>query len=219
MLGFDTVAANGAGATNHVGGRRSADHAEQALLHMITVDPNRTPNFVLFGNDDYFSSAPPGARHPARRRRTRRAASPRARGLPGITAIFQNQITHTWLGMVGPGRQQQRAVRQGLHRSHRHPADDPEPRPSQGRLRPRRPASSSRCSTTRRCRNSLNRHRDILSRLAATYKDINAPRGTLGRQTLRLSTVGLSGNAATYTLIEAQINDSHHPAQRHPPAR
>jgi len=34
-----------------------ADQAELALLHMISHDPARTPNFVLFGNPDYFLSA------------------------------------------------------------------------------------------------------------------------------------------------------------------
>ena len=34
-----------------------ADRAEMALLHMISHDPARTPNFVLFGNPDYFLSA------------------------------------------------------------------------------------------------------------------------------------------------------------------
>jgi hypothetical protein len=31
-----------------------ADHAEQKLLHMITSDPRRTPNFIVFANPDYF---------------------------------------------------------------------------------------------------------------------------------------------------------------------
>ena len=34
-----------------------ADQAELALLHMISHDPARSPNFVLFGNPDYFLSA------------------------------------------------------------------------------------------------------------------------------------------------------------------
>ena len=37
-----------------------ADYAEQDLLHMITHDPKRTPDFILFANPDYFlTSASP----------------------------------------------------------------------------------------------------------------------------------------------------------------
>jgi hypothetical protein len=32
----------------------ASDDAEQDLLHMITADPNRTPNFILSANPDYF---------------------------------------------------------------------------------------------------------------------------------------------------------------------
>jgi hypothetical protein len=31
-----------------------ADRAEQALLHMITSDPQRMPSFIMFSNPDYF---------------------------------------------------------------------------------------------------------------------------------------------------------------------
>ena len=31
-----------------------ADQQEQAFLHMVTADPNRTPNFIMFANPDYF---------------------------------------------------------------------------------------------------------------------------------------------------------------------
>jgi len=34
-----------------------ADQQEQSFLHMVTVDPSRTPNFIMFANPDYFLSA------------------------------------------------------------------------------------------------------------------------------------------------------------------
>src|SRR5262249_55675212 len=34
-----------------------ADQTEQRFLHMVTSDANRTPNFVMFANDDYFNFA------------------------------------------------------------------------------------------------------------------------------------------------------------------
>jgi hypothetical protein len=62
LLGFDPVDGPD-GSTNQVA-QALADYAEQDLLHMITADPNRTPNFVLFANPDYFLSAT-GATTPA----------------------------------------------------------------------------------------------------------------------------------------------------------
>ena len=50
--GFDPVAGPN-GNTNHLT-TALADQAEQKLLHMVTADPNRTPNFIMFGNPDYF---------------------------------------------------------------------------------------------------------------------------------------------------------------------
>ena len=48
-IGFDVIQ----GGTNQIA-QALADQAEQALLHMVTADPNRTPNFILFGYPDYF---------------------------------------------------------------------------------------------------------------------------------------------------------------------
>ena len=55
MLGFDIVQGSN-GAVNQVA-QALADQAEQALLHMVSRDPARTPNFILFANPDYFLSA------------------------------------------------------------------------------------------------------------------------------------------------------------------
>ncbi len=99
-LGFDPVAGPNGG-TNH-STAALADQAEQELLHMVTADPNRTPNFIMFGNPDYFfltsGKTPPPLCTP---------------DLPSCSSIsdsdawnhgdFQNQITKTWLGVVGPG--------------------------------------------------------------------------------------------------------------------
>ena len=47
--------------------------------------------------------------------------------------------------------------------------------------------------------------RETLSRLAAAYKQINAPLGELGRRTLMISTRALTGDAATYNALEEEI--------------
>ena len=52
----------------------------------------------------------------------------------------------------------------------------------------------------------LRAHQDTLSALAAAYKAINAPLGTLGLGTLTgISTTALASDDATYTILEAQI--------------
>jgi arylsulfatase A-like enzyme len=55
---------------------------------------------------------------------------------------------------------------------------------------------------------SLRTHQETLSRLAAAYKDINAPRGTLGAKTLQgLSTDALEGNDETYGNLETKLTN------------
>jgi hypothetical protein len=109
-IGFDVVQ----GGTNQIT-QALADQSEQALLHMITADPNRTPNFILFGNPDYFfetsGKTPPPTCSPMFD-----AAScfVEESGFAWNHGDFQPQITTTWLGMVGPGMQQLRGIRGGL---------------------------------------------------------------------------------------------------------
>jgi hypothetical protein len=101
-LGFDLVAGPNGG-TNHLAAAL-ADYAEQDLLHMITADPNRTPNFIMFGNPDYYfvtsGSTPPPLCTP---KRNSQSCSSIDTSDAWNHGDFQNQITNTWLGMVGPG--------------------------------------------------------------------------------------------------------------------
>ena len=102
LLGFDVYDGPNGG-TNRIA-KALADYAEQDLLHMITADPNRTPNFILFANPDYVfltsGKTPPPACTP-----TQNAMSCFApdTGFAWNHGDFQNQITKTWLGVVGPG--------------------------------------------------------------------------------------------------------------------
>jgi hypothetical protein len=101
LLGFDAV--DGAnGSTNEVT-QALADYAEQSLLHMITADPKRTPNFILFANADYFLNA--SGKIGSGCTPMFNAASCFAEN-PDFAwnhGDFQEDITKTWLGMVGPG--------------------------------------------------------------------------------------------------------------------
>ena len=100
MLGFDAVDGP-SGNTNQVT-QALADQAEQDLLHMITRDPARTPNFIQFANPDYFLFATTSHSLCAP---TFNAAScfVELSGFAWNHGDFQEEITKTWLGMVGPG--------------------------------------------------------------------------------------------------------------------
>ncbi len=96
LLGFDVVDGPN-GSTNHVT-QALADYAEQDLLHMITADPNRTPNFILFANPDYFfltsEVTPPPLCTPTQNAASCFVEEP---GFAWNHGDFQNQITRTWL--------------------------------------------------------------------------------------------------------------------------
>ncbi len=77
----------------------TADQQEQAFLHMVTADPNRTPSFIMFANPDYFLSATGDTTHcvPVS------SCSQEGAGFAWNHGDFQPEITNTWLGMAGPG--------------------------------------------------------------------------------------------------------------------
>jgi hypothetical protein len=73
-----------------------ADHTEEGLLHMVTADPLRTPTFTDFGDPDYFflTGSCPAASTP---------------GCPTVGTGFawnhgddNPEIAKTWVGYVGP---------------------------------------------------------------------------------------------------------------------
>ena len=197
LRGYDPIT----GGTNQIMAAL-ADHAEQKLLHMITSDPQRTPNFILFANPDYFfltSGTKPAC-----------TAIPscftQSRDHAWNHGNFQDEITHTWLGMVGPGvknfgqtgaiftdhtdiRPTILSLTQ-LSDDYTHDgrvifdiiADNALPVPLRG-------------------------HTDTLTQLAELYKQINAPTGALGITTLTgISTQALqSTDPSTYSALEAKI--------------
>ena len=177
-----------------------ADPVEMKLLHMLTADPARTPTFTWFAQPDYFLFA----------------------GAPNCTApCVQEQfgfawnhgdvtpdITTTWLGMVGPG-----VKNQGLNDNLW--SDHTDIRPtmlsllgltddytSDGRVLTE-PLYSWALPQT------LRAHHETLERLGAIYKQLNAPVGQFGLDTLAASTNALTSGSTssdtTYTTIENQI--------------
>jgi hypothetical protein len=183
-----------------------ADPVEERLLHLVTADPFRTPTFTLFADPNYFFFA--GAPN---------CVTPCVTIPPRTSQSFawnhggiQPEIVTTWLGLVGPGVGGV-GVEDSLWSDH---ADI---RPTllsllglkddyshQGRVLVESLADWA-------VPPSLRAHRETLLRLGRIYKQINAPVGQLGLQTLRISTRALqSGTAAedgAYARIEAQLAD------------
>jgi hypothetical protein len=77
--------------------QRLADTVEEQTLHMVNADPKRTPTFTMFGNADFFFQTTP------------LAASCNGASVcvnPGFAwnhGDFQDEIANTWAGFVGPG--------------------------------------------------------------------------------------------------------------------
>lgn len=203
LLGFDIVDGPD-GSTNQVT-QALADYAEQDLLHMITADANRTPNFILFANPDYFLSASGNTTLTCTPKANAASCFHEESGFAWNHGDLQKEITKTWLGIVGPG------VRP-LGRFGEIFSDHTDIRPTILRLvgltddyahdgRVLFEALADHAVPL-----SLRSHQDTLSKLAEAYKAINAPNGDLGFNTLTgISTEALKGDDATYTLLEAQI--------------
>jgi hypothetical protein len=202
LVGFDPVI----NADNRVT-QALADPAELALLHMVTHDPNRTPNFVLFGNPDYFLEAFGDTTPLCTPKSDAKSCFVESRNFAWNHGDFQKDITHTWLGMVGPGVRAEGQLGEIF-------TDHADIRPTilslahleddyvhDGRV-------VFEILTDDALPDSLRAHRDTLSRLLQAYKQINAPLGELGRRTLTgISTRALEADEATYTALEEKIGD------------
>jgi hypothetical protein len=77
-----------------------ADQTDENLLHMVNSDPLRTPTFTLFGNPDYFFETEPSITCPS---------GNVPAGCPSVGNGFawnhgddNPQIGQTWVGYVGP---------------------------------------------------------------------------------------------------------------------
>jgi hypothetical protein len=174
--------------------QRMADPAEMAFLHMVTHDPARTPTLTFFGNDDFFITAA----------RSVTACSPLAAcssEQPGFNwnhGDFQRSITHTWLALAGPHVRRQGETAETF-------TDHTDVRPTLLHLTG---LSDDYAHDGRVIVEALDEsvpQRATLSRLAAAYKQINAPLGELGRRTLMISTRALTGDDATYNALEEEI--------------
>jgi hypothetical protein len=178
-----------------------ADPVELKLLHMVTADPARTPTFIMFADPNYFLFA--GAPN---------CLSPCVTENPKFAwnhGTVDARITTTWLALVGPGVGQ-RGVDGGVW------SDHTDIRPTIMLLLGLRDDYStagralveeldswaipaSVCVVHSDCRTFLS--------LAQVYKQINAPLGNLGLDSLAISTRALMSSAGdqTYASLESQL--------------
>jgi hypothetical protein len=185
-----------------------ADPVAMKALHMVTADPQRTPTLTMFAQADYFLFASaarcdePGF-GPCITVPTTPPTSTFAWNHGGI----QPEIATTWAGIVGPGV--------------RHNGDDTtwadhaDVRPTMlsllGLGDPY--AHDGRVLIDQldawAVPQSLIAHRETLRRLGEIYKQLNAPFGSFGANTLVASTravkSGNSANDTTYAATENQI--------------
>jgi hypothetical protein len=179
-----------------------ADPVEMRTLHMITADPARTPTFTWFADPDYFLFA--GAPN---------CNSPCVTENPGFAwnhGDIQPDITTTWLGLVGPGVKNQ-GVNGALWSDHTdvRPTvltlaglkDDYVP-DGRALLEPLYDWAVPQTTIA---------HRATLLQLGAVYKQLMAPVGEFGRDTLSASTRALESGSpsddSTYASVEQQLTD------------
>ena len=176
-----------------------ADPAEMKLLHMLTSDPARNPTYTLFAKPDYFLFAgAPNCNSPCI------SINPAFNWNHGDVAP---EINTTWLGIVGPGIDEQGIVGDvwtdhsdirptmlflaGLKDDYQH----------QGRVITEVLSSDGPRSSLRRL--------ETVQELGTVYKQLNAPVGQLSLDSLRFATEAIaSGSAANdqkYTEAAARI--------------
>jgi hypothetical protein len=200
LVGFDPIINKDASVM-----RALADQAELGLLHMISSDPQRTPTFILFANPDYFFFATGTTSPPCAPPADAASCFVQSRAFAWNHGDFQDEIVHTWLGIVGPGVQ-------NLGRTGTFFTDHTDIRPTiisltqltddyahDGRV-------LFEIIEDKALPVPLRGHTHTLAQLAEAYKQINAPTGALGLATLKgISTQALMGDDATYAALEAQI--------------
>ncbi len=169
-----------------------ADQTEMKALHMFTTgDPVRNATFVLFGDPTYFITDYPSS--------TCETCVDSA--YAWNHGDVQVEIGNTWFGMAGPGVRRLGETAVWTDHTDLRPtilqlvglADTYE---SDGRvvmevLSAYAPALAAGRATT--------------EQLGAVYKQLNAPFGAFGMNTLIASTRGITGSDAAYTATEAQI--------------
>jgi hypothetical protein len=178
------------------------DPVGEKALHMVNADPQRTPNFTLFANADYFVKTTntncPDSQHSV--------ADCVDYHFAWSHGDIQDEIANTWVGFVGPGV--------------RHGGIDGDTWTDHTNVRPtiltllgqkddyvqdgRVLVEGLTGAATPR---SLTAHAETVRRLGAVYEQLNAPFGSFGESVARASTKALaSTDERRYELIESSIS-------------
>jgi hypothetical protein len=182
-----------------------ADRAEMNLLHMITSDAARSPSFTMFGNPDYFNQTSNSSTGQGKDCSQAPACVSEGPGFAWNHGDVQKEITRTWMGMVGPG----------VHRFGRDDrvfSDHTDLRPSMMAL------TGLKDDYTHDGRvliefleehalpGSLRGGEDFLE-LAQVYKQLNAPLGSVGINSLRFANRSIISDDAAYGRYLTRIAD------------
>jgi hypothetical protein len=185
-----------------------ADRTEMKTLHMVTADPLRTPTYTPFADPDWFffaTGGPDCSSPPA-------CITIPARTSPSFAwnhGDIQDEIASTWVGYVGPGVKNDGDFTGWTDHTDVRPTmltllglkDDYQ---TDGRA-VLGPLFDSAVPQT------LRAHRETLLRLGDVYKQLMAPFGSFGMNTLKASSAALASGSSTddstYTQIEGQISN------------
>jgi hypothetical protein len=178
-----------------------ADRAEMKLLHMVTASRQRTPSFTMFGNDNYFfeTGNNTGCTDPTQ-------PVCEAPGFAWNHGDFEQQITRSWLGLVGPGVKQ-------LGRDDQVFTDHADIRPTvmallgltddyvhEGRV----VAEFMHDGALPR---GIGAARENFVELAQAFKQLNAPKGELGRASLVWANRSITSSDKVYGRYLSRIAD------------
>jgi hypothetical protein len=177
-----------------------ADRAEMKLLHMVTASPARTPSFTMFGDDNFFfqNSSPTGCAQQS----DCIFVNPLFAWNHGD---FQQDITRTWVAMVGPG----------VRPLGRHDAvfsDHTDVRPTMLALLGLKDdyVHDGRVLAEWLQPNALpqgiKQRREDFIELAEVYKQLNAPLGLLGRKSLVFANRSITADDKTYGRYLSRID-------------
>jgi hypothetical protein len=174
-----------------------ADRVGEKALHMVTTDPARTPTYTLFADPDWFFFATGGV--PAACATPDACASIPPRGPSSFAwnhGDIQDEIASTWIGLVGPGVQNFGVVSNVW-------TDHTDLRPTiltllglkddyvgDGRVVTEALAGFATPL-------QLRLHRGTFQRLAAAYKQLNAPFGAFSMSALTISSQALASGDST----------------------
>ena len=177
-----------------------ADPVELGLLHMVTGDPRRTPTVALFGNPDFWYSGGPANCG------TSCFSEPAGQDAWNHGDVAP-EINTTFLAFAGPGVAHE-GVNGGAWTDH----TDIEPTMWELLGLHADYAPDGRVITEvldpSALPGPLRAHEALAEQLGALYKQLNAPVGAFGRDTLKASTAALASTSngdATYSRLEARL--------------